>query len=76
MEDHNTEKAIRSNSPYRGDVDINLASEGHSEPWSRRFVDSFKRDPNAAVTKASERTVAKGFDHEAATRATADSGLM
>ncbi|TGO54202.1 hypothetical protein BOTNAR_0275g00130 [Botryotinia narcissicola] len=50
-------------------------------PWSTRFVDSFKRDPNAAVTKPSQRGLdgleshVAGFDHRAAAEATANSGL-
>ncbi|KAF7960470.1 hypothetical protein EAE96_000150 [Botrytis aclada] len=50
-------------------------------PWSTRFVDSFKRDPNAAVTKPSQRGLdglesnVSGFDHRAAAEATANSGL-
>src|SRR5438045_2410761 len=46
----------------------------HKEPWRRRFVDSFKRDPNAHVTRATE-TGKTGFDHAAAAEATANSGL-
>ncbi|KAI9645296.1 histidine permease [Ciborinia camelliae] len=44
-------------------------------PWTTRFVDSFKRDPNAAVTKPSQREAVEGFDHRAAAEATANSGL-
>lgn len=50
-------------------------------PWTTRFVDSFKRDPNAAVTKPSQRGLdgqeshVSGFDHQAAAEATANSGL-
>lgn len=53
--------------------------EAPKGPWTTRFVDSFRRDPNAAVTKASERAVSGGehggFDHAAAAEATANSGL-
>lgn len=49
--------------------------EGPPDPWRTRFVDSFRRDPNAAVTKPSERAVSGKFDHEAAARGTANSGL-
>ncbi|ESZ97241.1 putative Uncharacterized amino-acid permease [Sclerotinia borealis F-4128] len=45
------------------------------EPWTTRFVDSFRRDPNAAVTKPSQREGVEGFDHQAAAEATANSGL-
>ncbi|EHL02648.1 putative Uncharacterized amino-acid permease [Glarea lozoyensis 74030] len=54
------------------------------EPWTRRFVDSFKRDPNAIVSKPNEaidpHTGAPvgghgGFDHAAAAERTANSGL-
>lgn len=44
-------------------------------PWTTRFVDSFRRDPNATITK-SDKTVARGhFDHAAAAANTANSGL-
>lgn len=74
MKDHDAEKAMGSSEPDRGDIDVGSTS-GHRDPWKKRFVDSFRRDPNAAVTKSSERAVTKGFDHEAAARATANSGL-
>lgn len=74
--DHDAEKAAGSPEPLRDDVALGSTSSHPKEPWSRRFIDSFKRDPNAHVTKDSERTVTKGgFDHEAAARATANSGL-
>ncbi|KAB8290461.1 hypothetical protein EYC80_010892 [Monilinia laxa] len=44
-------------------------------PWATRFVDSFKRDPNAAVTKGGQQEGVSGFDHRAAAEATANSGL-
>lgn len=44
-------------------------------PWTTRFVDSFKRDPNAVVTKGSQAEGVGGFDHRAAAEATANSGL-
>ncbi|RAL60313.1 hypothetical protein DID88_000089 [Monilinia fructigena] len=44
-------------------------------PWATRFVDSFKRDPNAAVTKGAQQEGVSGFDHRAAAEATANSGL-
>jgi amino acid transporter len=52
-----------------------------NDPWTRRFVDSFKRDPNAAVTKVNEGIDPRtgqpvvGFDHAAAAERTANSGL-
>ena len=48
------------------------------EPWTRRFIDSFKRDPNAHVTKPSQRVEGedtRAFDHRAAAERTANSGL-
>lgn len=63
------------------DPSINEASGyGVSEPsgsWSQRFVDSFKRDPNAHVTKRGQ-VGADGnvFDAEAAAQATATSPLQ
>ncbi|KAH6665992.1 amino acid permease/ SLC12A domain-containing protein [Halenospora varia] len=48
---------------------------GVKEPWQRRFIDSFKRDPNAAVTKPAQTTTGGGFDHAAAAERTANSGL-
>lgn len=79
MSDHDTEKGIPSNGNGHGattDSGAAYASEGERGPWTTRLVDSFKRDPNAHVTKSSERAVSKGgFDHEAAAMATANSGL-
>lgn len=53
---------------------------GESEPanlsWSQRFIDSFKRNPNAHVTKAGVVGAnGKVFDVEAAAAATAQSPL-
>ncbi|KAH8647613.1 amino acid permease-domain-containing protein [Tricladium varicosporioides] len=48
---------------------------GVKESWQRRFIDSFKRDPNAAVTKPTHTTTSGGFDHAAAAERTANSGL-
>jgi len=53
-------------------------SQGVKEPMHRRFIDSFKRDPNAAITKPSQRAdgpARGGFDHAAAAERTANSGL-
>ena len=46
-------------------------------PWRKRFVDSFKRDPNAHVTKPAQlgTNTKGGFDHLAAAERTANSGL-
>ncbi|CAG8956804.1 hypothetical protein HYFRA_00011193 [Hymenoscyphus fraxineus] len=45
-------------------------------PWTTRFVDSFKRDPNVSLTRPSDRADSKGgFDHAAAAERTANSGL-
>ena len=51
------------------------------QPWNKRFIDSFKRDPNAHVTKPSQRgeaegDVVRGFDHRGAAERTANSGLQ
>jgi len=48
------------------------------EPWQRRFVDSFKRDPNAHVIKPGQTVdphAGHGFDHKTAAERTANSGL-
>lgn len=53
------------------------------EPWTRRFVDSFRRDPNAHVSKAGQNVdpsdghghLGGKFNHKAAAEATANSGL-
>lgn len=48
--------------------------EGHKAPWTTRFVDSFRRDPNAAVLKSSGN--AKGeYNSAAAAEATANTAL-
>ena len=52
-------------------------------PWQRRFVDSFKRDPNAHVIRPGQSVdphagggiVKGGFDHKTAAERTANSGL-
>lgn len=49
---------------------------GHKEPWSKRFVDSFKRDPNAYATpKGAVGANGKVFDVEGAAANTANSPL-
>jgi len=55
-----------------------VGSQGVKEPMHRRFIDSFRRDPNAAITKPSQRAngpARGGFDHAAAAERTANSGL-
>lgn len=48
----------------------------YNRSWSTRFVDSFKRDPNAHATpKGTVGADGKVFDVEAATAATAESPL-
>jgi amino acid transporter len=63
-----------SNNGYIPEWDGNQITQ-HNEPWQRRFIDSFKRDPNATVTRATETGGNGGFDHQAAAAATANSGL-
>jgi amino acid transporter len=79
------EKSIGRGNGYGNTSDIPewaTAEEAPREPWRRRFVDSFKRDPNAHVTKAAQQVNAtegggRGhtFDHAAAAERTANSGL-
>ncbi|KAF4625775.1 hypothetical protein G7Y89_g12389 [Cudoniella acicularis] len=49
--------------------------EAPKGPWTQRFVDSFRRDPNATVIKSSQATAGGGFDHAAAAERTANTGL-
>jgi amino acid transporter len=51
------------------------AEESPKDKWPKRVVDSFRRDPNAFISASSQRSAKGGFDHEAAARATANSGL-
>ena len=47
-------------------------------PWQRRFVDSFRRDPNAHIIKPGQSLDphgGHGFDHKTAAERTANSGL-
>jgi len=56
----------------------NVQVQDHREPWSRRFIDSFKRDPNAHIIKPGqslEGDDGRAFDHKAAAERTANSGL-
>jgi amino acid transporter len=77
----NMEKASYPKEGVALDPSINEASGyGESEPagsFSQRFIDSFKRDPNAHVTKRGQ-VGADGnvFDAEAAAQATATSPLQ
>lgn len=74
--DHDSEKGLNDMQPSNTNGDYAAyAEEGPRDPWRKRFVDSFRRDPNAAVTKPSERAVSGHFDHEAAAKRTANSGL-
>lgn len=75
------EKALYPKEGGTLDPSINEASAyGETEPsgtFSQRFIDSFKRDPNAHVTKHGQ-VGADGsvFDSEAAAQATANSPLQ
>ncbi|RDL29942.1 putative amino acid transport protein GAP1 [Venustampulla echinocandica] len=64
-------KLDNSSSPELTETGI----EDHKRPWKERFVDSFKRDPNAAITKPAQRNIKGGFDHAGAAERTANSGL-
>lgn len=58
-------------SPMRAEYE-----DGPRQSWMRRFIDSFKRDPSASVTKAGASAVSRGhFDHKTAAENTANSGL-
>lgn len=65
------------NEPASPEWDRGVQMEGKREPWNRRFIDSFKRDPNAHIAKPSqvEGELGRGFDHKAAAERTANSGL-
>jgi yeast amino acid transporter len=72
-------QAKDSGSPHSGSTQP-APYEGESTPAKRsfttRFVDSFKRDPNATVTKpGTVGADGKVFDVESAARATAESPL-
>jgi hypothetical protein len=70
----NLEDSDGNDSPSRNDW-----APGQDEPkrpWTTRFVDSFKRDPNAHVLKSTQETTnPREFDHLAAAERTANSGL-
>jgi amino acid transporter len=70
-------KPLRESNSPEWDTGVQMNAE--RQPWNRRFIDSFKRDPNARVTKDSQRPdgeAVRGFDHRAAAEATANSGLQ
>lgn len=68
-------KSLGPSSSPEWDTGVQMSTA--KEPWGRRFVDSFKRDPNAHVTKPAQRAgkEERGFDHKAAAERTANSGL-
>lgn len=79
--DYDPEKA-RNFDPNHGPTFEQGGIEKTKEPWTRRFVDSFKRDENAHVINPAEAEAAGagkaghgGFDHAGAAAATANSGL-
>jgi len=66
-------------SPERAEWETDSAPK---QKWTTRFVDSFRRDPNAHVIKPGQAVDATdghggagGFNHKAAAEATANSGL-
>jgi hypothetical protein len=64
--------------PDSPELDTVVQMNSERQPWNRRIIDSFKRDPNAHVTKLSQRSEGgevRGFDHKAAAERTANSGL-
>jgi len=72
------EKPLGDSSPDRAEWDTGAQSHAGKQQWTTRFVDSFKRDPNAHVTKESQRPdgeAGREFDHRAAAERTANSGL-
>jgi hypothetical protein len=64
------------NSPDRNDFAPGYETEA-KRSWGTRFVDSFKRDPNAHVTKPAQAAISnpREYDHLAAAQRTANSGL-
>lgn len=61
--------------------DVGTNHNGPKDPWATRFVDSFRRDPNARVTKKADMgdealvVGSREYDHRAAAERTANSGL-
>jgi amino acid transporter len=80
---HDAEKNVESPSAAAPDRAAWDGSATVKEPWTRRFVNSFKRDPNAHVSKPGQVVDATDghgnsagrFNHKAAAEATANSGL-
>jgi len=75
--DYDQEKNIQLSSGGNSS-DRNDFAPGAAEPrgnWRTRFIDSFKRDPNAHVAKPGQATNPRQYDHLAAAEATANSGL-
>jgi amino acid transporter len=69
---------VKGESPERNSApEFETGMNGETEaPWTTRFVDSFRRDPNAAITKPAQRGGrGREYDHKAAAEATANSGL-
>jgi yeast amino acid transporter len=76
--DYDPEKNLTLPSSGGGSTDRNDFAPGHAESkgsWGTRFIDSFKRDPNAHVTKPAQTTNPREYDHAAAAERTANSGL-
>ena len=76
--DYDPEKNLTLPSSVGGSTDRNDFAPGHTESngsWGTRFIDSFKRDPNAQVTKPAQATNPREYDHAAAAERTANSGL-
>ncbi len=78
--DNDPEKGVNEKPDSSSDPewDTGVQREADPQPWTRRFVDSFKRDPNAHVAKPSQRAEGvdgRTFDHAAAAERTANSGL-
>ncbi|KAN0103177.1 amino acid permease [Hyaloscypha variabilis] len=72
------EKNVHIPSSGGNSSDRNDFASGATEPrgnWTTRFVDSFKRDPNAHVAKPGQVSNPREYDHLAAAEATANSGL-
>ncbi|TVY83308.1 General amino-acid permease GAP2 [Lachnellula suecica] len=77
LNENDAEKGMRSelgpsSSPNNGSLAVNR------EPWGRRFIDSFKRDPDAQIASEAQKVdpvEGRGFDHAAAAERTANSGL-
>jgi len=66
----------RVNSVNSGQKDngVVIAEPAPKAPWTTRFVDSFRRDPNAEIINPAGDSHGR-FDHRAAAEATANSGL-